>query len=40
MAAKQIFYDTDARERMLNGIRKLTKAVSGTLGPSGHTVIF
>ena len=39
MAAKQIFYDTDARERMLNGIRKLTKAVSGTLGPSGHTVI-
>jgi chaperonin GroEL len=39
MAAKQIFYDTDARERMLNGIQKLARAVSGTLGPSGRTVI-
>jgi len=39
MAAKQILYETDARERMLSGIRKLVKAVSGTLGPAGHTVI-
>ena len=39
MTAKRIFYDNDARERMLNGIRQLTKAVSVTLGPSGRTVI-
>jgi chaperonin GroEL len=39
MTAKRIFYDNDARERMLSGIRQLTRAVSVTLGPSGRTVI-
>jgi chaperonin GroEL len=39
MAAKQIAYDMDARERMLRGIQKLSKAVKTTLGPSGRVVI-
>jgi chaperonin GroEL len=39
MAAKQIAYDIDARERMLRGIQKLAKAVKTTLGPSGRVVI-
>jgi chaperonin GroEL len=39
MAAKQIAYDVDARERMLHGIKKLAKAVKVTLGPSGRVVI-
>ena len=39
MAAKQIAYDVDARERMLKGIQKLAKAVKITLGPSGRVVI-
>jgi chaperonin GroEL len=39
MAAKQIAYDVDARERMLRGIQKLARAVKVTLGPSGRVVI-
>ncbi len=39
MAAKQIAFDTDARERILNGVRKLSSAVKVTLGPSGRVVI-
>ncbi len=39
MAAKQIAYDVDARERMLRGIQKLAKAVKITLGPSGRVAI-
>ncbi|MHC5115308.1 MAG: chaperonin GroEL [Planctomycetota bacterium] len=39
MAAKQIAYDIEARERMLRGIQKLSKAVKVTLGPSGRVVI-
>jgi chaperonin GroEL len=39
MAAKQLAYDVDARERMLRGIQKLAKAVKTTLGPSGRVVI-
>ncbi|HWB19722.1 MAG TPA: chaperonin GroEL [Phycisphaerales bacterium] len=39
MAAKQIAYDVDAREKMLRGIQKLAKAVKVTLGPSGRVVI-
>src|SRR5215813_4527172 len=39
MAAKQIAYDVDARERMLKGIQKLAKAVKVTLGPSGRVVV-
>jgi chaperonin GroEL len=39
MAAKQIAFEQDARERILAGIKKLSKAVKVTLGPSGRVVI-
>ncbi len=39
MAAKQIAYDVDARERMLRGIQKLAKAVKITLGPTGRVAV-
>jgi len=39
MAAKQIAFDTDARERILAGVRKLANAVKVTLGPSGRVVV-
>ncbi|MBX3381937.1 MAG: chaperonin GroEL [Phycisphaeraceae bacterium] len=39
MAAKSIAYNTDARERILRGIQKLSHAVKVTLGPSGRVVV-
>jgi chaperonin GroEL len=39
MAAKQIAYENDARERILRGIQKLARAVKVTLGPSGRVVV-
>ena len=39
MAAKQIAFDVDAREKMLKGIEKLAAAVKVTLGPSGRVVV-
>ena len=39
MTAKQIAYDNECRERILNGIRKLARAVRVTLGPTGRVVI-
>jgi len=39
MAAKQIAYNTDARERILRGVQKLANAVKVTLGPSGRVVV-
>ena len=39
MAAKQIAFDTDARERILAGVEKLARAVKVTLGPSGRVVV-
>ena len=39
MTAKQIAYDIEARERMLQGIKKLARAVKTTLGPSGRVVV-
>src|ERR1051326_7041624 len=39
MAAKSIAFNTDARERILNGIKKLAHAVKVTLGPSGRVVV-
>jgi chaperonin GroEL len=39
MAAKQIRYGTDARERMLVGVNKLASAVRATLGPRGRNVL-
>ena len=39
MAAKQIVYDAEARQLVLKGIEKLSKAVKSTLGPRGRTVV-
>lgn len=37
--AKQIIYDTHAKEKILAGVNKLEKAVTMTLGPCGKNVI-
>ncbi|MDD4017080.1 MAG: chaperonin GroEL [Kiritimatiellae bacterium] len=39
MAAKQLMYDVEARQKILTGISKLSRAVSTTLGPCGRNVI-
>jgi len=39
MAAKQLKYDVDARQAILTGIEKLSRAVTVTLGPCGRNVI-
>ena len=39
MAAKQVKYSTDARNKMLAGIDILTNAVKVTLGPKGRNVL-
>ena len=39
MAAKQLKFDTDARDRMLKGVNTLADAVRVTLGPKGRNVI-
>lgn len=39
MAAKQIIFDVDAREKLAKGIEKLAKAVVSTLGPKGRTAV-
>src|SRR4029453_1422142 len=39
MAAKQIRYAQDARERLLRGVDQLARAVRVTLGPKGRNVL-
>jgi chaperonin GroEL len=39
MAAKEILYDTTARERILKGVNTLANAVKVTLGPKGRNVV-
>ncbi|MEM6506468.1 MAG: chaperonin GroEL, partial [Planctomycetota bacterium] len=39
MSAKQLIFDNDARQAILKGVQKLSKAVKTTLGPSGRVVI-
>ncbi len=39
MAAKEIKFNTDARDRLLKGVTMLPDAVKVTLGPKGRTVI-
>ena len=39
MAAKEVKFDTDARNRMLAGVNTLANAVKVTLGPKGRNVI-
>ena len=39
MAAKEVKFDADARQRMLAGIDVLADAVAVTLGPKGRNVV-
>jgi chaperonin GroEL len=39
MAAKQVYFNTDARDRMLRGVNVLANAVKVTLGPKGRNVV-
>jgi chaperonin GroEL len=39
MPAKQLKYDQDARQLILNGVEKLSRAVKVTLGPKGRNVV-
>ncbi len=39
MAAKDVKFDTDARNKMLNGVNVLADAVKVTLGPKGRNVV-
>src|SRR5271167_4969169 len=39
MAAKDVYFASDARDRMLRGVNILANAVKVTLGPTGRNVI-
>jgi chaperonin GroEL len=39
MAAKEVYFSTDARDRMLRGVNILANAVKVTLGPKGRNVV-
>jgi len=39
MAAKQLLFDEAARQAILRGVQKLSKAVVATLGPKGRNVV-
>ena len=39
MAAKQMVFDEEARQSLLKGVEKLSKAVTATLGPRGRNVV-
>src|SRR6478672_7863143 len=39
MAAKQLIFDEQARQAILRGVTKLSKAVVATLGPKGRNVV-
>jgi chaperonin GroEL len=39
MAAKDVKFSTEARERMLRGVDMLANAVKVTLGPKGRNVV-
>ena len=39
MSAKQIVYESEARQLVLKGVEKLSRAVKSTLGPRGRTVV-
>src|SRR6266851_3337971 len=40
MAAKQLIFDEAARQALLRGVQKLSRAVKATLGPKGRNVVF
>ena len=39
MAAKQLIFDEAARQAVLRGVAKLSRAVTATLGPKGRNVV-
>src|SRR5512138_472248 len=39
MAAKQLIFDETARQALLKGVTKLSRAVTATLGPKGRNVV-
>ena len=39
MAAKQLVFDESARQTLLKGVQKLSRAVTATLGPKGRNVV-
>ncbi len=39
MSAKQLLFDENARQTLLRGVSKLSKAVAATLGPKGRNVV-
>ncbi len=39
MAAKQLLFDEAARQAILKGVQKLSRAVTATLGPKGRNVV-
>src|SRR6201997_2984520 len=39
MAAKQLSYSDEARQKLLAGVSKLARAVSATLGPRGRNAV-
>ena len=39
MAAKQIAFREDARDKILSGVQQLSRAVKVTLGPRGRNVV-
>src|ERR1044071_4505580 len=39
MAAKQLIFDESARQSLLKGVQKLSRAVKATLGPKGRNVV-
>ncbi len=39
MAAKQLIFGDEARKRVFQGVGKLAKAVTATLGPKGRNVV-
>src|ERR1700704_1534707 len=40
MSAKQLIFDESARQALLRGGQKLSRAVKATLGPRGRNVVF
>src|SRR5881409_2765311 len=39
MPAKQLIFDESARQSLLSGVEKLSRAVKATLGPKGRNVV-
>jgi chaperonin GroEL len=39
MAAKEVSFNDEARQRMFRGVNVLANAVKATLGPKGHNAI-